>query len=160
MKKKGFLIAAIVCVCVALLAGTGVGGALLWRAMGIARYSRALEANWNVELPRAALLREEYAADTGASFHGDGTRYNVFSYRYEDSIDLMFAWGSGGHETLYHDSLADAADEWLDALGVPAAHRPDAQNCSHWYKTKRDNSELLFFWDAERDLLYVLQHLL
>ena len=63
----------------------------IYRAI-IPSYSSVLEANWGIELPTKALCKEVYEADTGPSFHGDGVRYHVFSYRYEDYIDLMFEW--------------------------------------------------------------------
>ena len=72
----------------------------------------------------------------------------------------MFAWASVDRETIYYDSLTQAAETWLDEIEVPAEYRPDYDNCSNWYRAKEDNSEILFFWDAERNLLYCLESFL
>ena len=55
-------------------------------------YASTIKSNWDISLPIKAVLTETYEKDSGASFHGDGVRYHVFSYKYEDYIDLMFAW--------------------------------------------------------------------
>ena len=54
-------------------------------------YASTIKSNWDVSLPIKAVLTETYEKDSGASFHGDGVRYHIFSYKYEDYIDLMFS---------------------------------------------------------------------
>ena len=124
-------------------------------------YSSVLEANWGIELPIKALCKEVYEADTGPSFHGDGVRYHVFSYRYEDYIDLMFAWsGNLENETLFYRSYSEASDIWLDELDIPEEQYPDYDDCFCWYKSAHDNSEILIFWNPEINQIYILESLI
>ena len=120
-----------------------------------------LEANWGFELPVKALCKEVYSEDTGPSFHGDGIRYHVFSYRYEDYIDLMFAWsGNLENRTLFYQSYSDAADMWLGELGIPQKQYPDYDACFCWYKNERDNSEIIIFWNPEINRLYIVENII
>ena len=121
-------------------------------------YSVAIEANWGISLPYKALCSQVYAKDSGPSFLGDGVRYHVFEYKYEDYIDLMFAWSAAEHETLHYASVSEAADTWLDEIEVPDDMRPDYDACGSWHRSKEDNSEIIFFWDSERNLLHVVEN--
>ena len=124
-------------------------------------YASVLQANWGVELPLKALCKEVYKADTGPSFHGDGIRYHVFSYRYEDYIDLMFAWsGNLENETLFYQSYSEASDIWLDELDIPMEQYPDYDICFCWYKSEHDNSEILIFWNPEINRLYIVENII
>lgn len=124
-------------------------------------YSSVLEANWGIELPIKALCKEVYEADTGPSFHGDGIRYHVFSYRYEDYIDLMFAWsGNLENETLFYQSYSEASDIWLDELDIPMEQYPDYDACFYWYKSEHDNSEIIIFWDPEINRIYIVENII
>ena len=124
-------------------------------------YASVLEANWGVELPLKALCKEVYKADTGPSFHGDGIRYHVFSYRYEDYIDLMFAWsGNLENETLFYQSYSEASDIWLDELDIPMEQYPDYNACFCWYKSEHDNSEIIIFWNPEINRLYIVENII
>jgi len=121
-------------------------------------YSSTLEANWGISLPRRARLTEIYQKDSGASFHGDGVRYHVFSYKYEDYIDLMFAWPPNKNPTNYYATTSEASEAWLDEIAVPAEERPDYSKCSSWHKSQEDNSEIIFFWDSEQNRLYIVEN--
>ena len=124
-------------------------------------YASVLQANWGVELPIKALCKEVYKADTGPSFHGDGIRYHVFSYRYEDYIDLMFAWsGNLENETLFYQSYSEASDIWLDELDIPMEQYPDYDACFCWYKSEHDNSEIIVFWNPEINRLYIVENII
>lgn len=124
-------------------------------------YSSVLEANWGFELPVKALCKEVYSEDTGPSFHGDGIRYHVFSYRYEDYIDLMFAWsGNLENRTLFYQSYSDAADMWLGELGIPQEQYPDYDACFCWYKNAHDNSEIIVYWNSEINRLYMVENII
>lgn len=149
MKKKGIILSLAACILI-------IGGCIGWRIF--TDYSRVLNANWGISLPYKALCSEVYAKDSGASFHGDGIRYHVFSYKYEDYIDLMFAWSSNNnHKTLFHDSYSETAEEWLDELNVPDEWRPDYEKCYYWYKAQEDNSQLIIFWDNDANQLYIAE---
>ena len=124
-------------------------------------YASVLQANWGVELPIKALCKEVYKADTGPSFHGDGIRYHVFTYRYEDYIDLMFAWsGNLENETLFYQSYSEASDIWLDELDIPMEQYPDYDACFCWYKSEHDNSEIIIFWNPEINRLYIVENII
>lgn len=151
MKRKHILLTGLVCLL--LLAGF-IGWQLL------SSYTLAIRLNWGISIPFLARTAPYYEKDSGPSFLGDGIRYHVFSYRYEDFIDQMFAWGNVDRETIYYDSLTQAAEAWLDEIEVPAEYRPDYDSCSNWYRAKDDNSEIIFFWDAELNLLYCLESIL
>ena len=121
-------------------------------------YSATLKANWDILLPWQARLTEIYEQDSGPSFHGDGVRYHVFSYKYEDFIDLMFAWPPTEYPTNYYATTSEAAEVWLDEINVPAEQRPAYSACCSWHKSKEDNSEIIFFWDSERNHLYIVEN--
>lgn len=123
-------------------------------------YSSVLEANWDISLPWKARISEIYQKDSGASFLGDGVRYHVFSYKHEDYINRMFSWSPVEFDTnFFYPTISDATEEWLDEIDVPADKRPDYTNCFSWYKSdQRDNSEVVFFWDAELKYLYVIEY--
>lgn len=150
MKKKRVTLIILVLVLAA--------AAIIWQL--VPSYSSVLEANWGFELPVKALCRQVYEADTGASFHGDGVRYHVFSYRYEDYIELMFAWRHMESATLYYGSYSEAANQWLAELDVPQGQCPNFEDCFYWYKSENNNSEILVFWDPSGNKLYIVENLL
>ena len=98
MKERKWLIAVVVLLVLAVI---GVSKLL-------PSYSSTLEATWGISLPWKARLTEIYQQDSGASFHGDGVRYHVFSYKYEDYIDLMFAWPPTEYPTNYYATTSEA----------------------------------------------------
>lgn len=151
MKKKRILLA----IFVALISIWAIYQSI------VPSYSSVLEANWGIELPMKALCKEVYRKDTGPSFHGDGIRYHVFSYRYEDYIDLMFAWsGNMENKTLFYQSYPEAADIWLGELDIPQEQYPDYDACFCWYKNAHDNSEMIIFWNPEINRLYVVENII
>ena len=121
-------------------------------------YAYAIKSNWDISLPVKAMLTEIYENDSGSSFHGDGVRYHVFSYKYEDYINLMFAWTPNEHKTNYYKTTGEAADAWLDKIDVPLEKRPDYSNCCSWTKAQDDNSEIIFLWDNELNMLYIIEN--
>ena len=151
MKKKRILLVVLV---------TLISVRTIYKSI-VPSYASVLEANWGVELPIKALCKEVYKADTGPSFHGDGIRYHVFSYRYEDYIDLMFAWsGNLENKTLFYRSYSEASDIWLDELDIPEEQYPDYDACFCWYKSEHDNSEILIFWNPEINRLYIVENII
>ena len=151
MKKKRILLVVLV---------TLISVRTIYKSI-VPSYASVLVANWGVELPIKALCKEVYKADTGPSFHGDGIRYHVFSYRYEDYIDLMFAWsGNLENETLFYQSYSEASDIWLDELDIPMEQYPDYDICFCWYKSEHDNSEILIFWNPEINRLYIVENII
>ena len=145
----------MLCVAAALCIGAFIGVRTI-----IPSYSSVMKKNWGISLPTKALCKEIYEKDTGASFHGDGIRYHVFSYEYEDYIDLMFAWRHQEDATIFHASYSEAAEEWLEEISVPEEYYPDYEKCLYWYKAQDDNSELVIFWSTEENRLYILESFL
>lgn len=148
MKKKYII---IICVILAIVLVFGIA----WNVMS--DYSRTLKANWGFELPFFSRYTEVYEKDSGSSFNGDGIRFHVFSYKYEDYIDLMFTWRHMEDVTIFGESYSEAAAEWLAEIDVESEWHPDYENCLYWYRSQEDNSQLLIFWDREQNLLYVLE---
>ena len=148
MKKRALTIAVILIVIL-----TGIGILKLFPS-----YASTIKSNWDISLPIKAVLTETYEKDSGASFHGDGVRYHVFSYKYEDYIDLMFAWTPNEHKTNFYPTTREAAEAWLDEIDVPADERPDYSKCYSWSKSQDDNSEIIFLCDNELNKLYIVEN--
>ena len=148
MKKRALAISAILTVML-----TGIGILKLFPS-----YASIIKSNWDISLPIKAVLTETYEKDSGASFHGDGVRYHVFSYKYEDYIDLMFAWTPNEHKTNFYPTSREAAEAWLDEIDVPADERPDYSKCYSWSKSQNDNSEIIFLCDNELNKLYIIEN--
>lgn len=128
---------------------------LIWKMLF--SYSNVLKDNWGISLPFKSKYKEIYQKDSGTSFNGDGIRYHIFSYEYEDYIDLMFAWDGTDNKTIFHSSYREAANEWLKEIEVPEKYHPNYDNCSYKYKSQKDNSELIIFWDDEKNEIYILE---
>lgn len=148
MKKRALTIAVILIVIL-----TGIGILKLFPS-----YASTIKSNWDISLPIKAVLTETYEKDSGASFHGDGVRYHVFSYKYEDYIDLMFAWTPNEHKTNFYPTTREATEAWLDEIDVPADERPDYSKCYSWSKSQDDNSEIIFLCDNELNKLYIVEN--
>ena len=148
MKKRALTIAVILIVIL-----TGIGMLKLFPS-----YASTIKSNWDISLPIKAVLTETYEKDSGASFHGDGVRYHVFSYKYEDYIDLMFAWTPNEHKTNFYLTTREATEAWLDEIDVPADERPDYSKCCSWSKSQDDNSEIIIFWDNELNKLFIVEN--
>lgn len=133
-------------------------------------YASVLEANWSVELPIKAFCKEVYEADTGPSFHGDGIRYHVFSYKNVSPIEDMVTWSDVNGNTLawsqtedeekIYQTYSEASDIWLDELDIPEEQYPDYEDCFCWYINSHDNSEILVFWNPEVKRLYIVENII
>ena len=148
MKKRALTIAVILIV---ILTGIGI-------LKFFTSYASTIKSNWDISLPIKAVLTETYEKDSGASFHGDGVRYHVFSYKYEDYIDLMFAWTPNEHKTNFYPTTREATEAWLDEIDVPADERPDYSKCCSWSKSQDDNSEIIFLCDNELNKIYIVEN--
>ena len=120
-------------------------------------YSFVIKSNWDITLPIKAVLTEIYEKDSETSFRGDGVRYHIFSYKYEDYIDLMFAWSPNEHKTSHYPTAREASEAWLNEIDVPEDIRPNYSDCASWVKSQNDNSEIIFFWDSDLNRLYILE---
>ena len=160
MKKKKILLM-IVVVLVSIW--------MIYRAI-VPSYSSVLEANWGIKLPINAFCKEVFEADTGPSFHGDGIRYHVFSYKNSAAIEQMLPWSDKDGNTLAwsqiqgeekrYQTYYEAADLWLDELEIPQEQYPDYDACFCWYKNAHDNSEIIVFWNPEINRLYIVENII
>ncbi len=123
-------------------------------------YSYVLEINWGISIPQESHYSEIYSQDSGSGFHGDGNRYHIFICRDIEPISEMFEWQPAEHETIFHDSYSDAAEEWLDEINVPLQERPDYENCLYWYQSQNDNSEIIILLDKDVSKMYVIESFL
>lgn len=134
-----------------------IGGAIRLSNEG---YSRVLNTNWGITLPSDAHCLEIYESDTGVSFNGDGLRYHVFSYENSSSIEHLLEWSEDDRSTIFYSTQIEAAKNWLMDLNVPDEWKPDYENSRYYYCSHSDNSELIIFWNAENELLHVVESFL
>lgn len=146
MNRKLLMASVILAILLAVIAAT----LALW---GKSDYNSVLQANWDISLPKAAKYDLIYTKDSGASFHGDGERFHIFTYLNQSPIEEMFQWKA---EEDY-SSYSDAVDEWLDSIEVPYEHRPDYADCLYWHNKKSDGSEIIILWDQQQELIYVAE---
>lgn len=150
MKKKKIILIVVICI-----------GFFCYKISRLLpSYSNVLEANWGVNLPTKAICSEVYQKDSGTSFHGDGVRYHVFSYKYEDYVEPMFAWSPVEYETLFYSSFSEASEIWLNEIEVPEHERPSYTECFTWHCSKEDNSEIIFYWNADLNRIYIIENLI
>lgn len=123
-------------------------------------YSTTLNANWGFALPSKSHYAEVYSKDSGASFHGDGIRYHVFSYKDGEPIREMLDWSDVEGETIFCFSYKEAATEWLERIEVPTEKLPNYSQCLCWYASQRDNSEILVMWDSSKNRVYIAESFL
>lgn len=126
----------------------------------IRSYPAVIRANWDLNIPISSRYSLEYYSDSGPSFHGDGERFCVLSYKREAPIENMVKWADTEGQTRHNRSYIEAVSEWLDKIEVPKELRPDYDSCLYWYNTKSDSSEIIIFWDKEAQLLYVAERFL
>lgn len=123
-------------------------------------YSTTLNANWDIELPAASRYSEQYSQTTGESFHGDGLRYHIFSYRNAEPIAEMCTWDTESGSTIFEQTYEEAVTEWLGRLGVPDEYLPDCSNCVFWYASRADHSEIVIMWNSTESKLYIAESFL
>ncbi|MCD7847394.1 MAG: hypothetical protein LUG49_05135 [Oscillospiraceae bacterium] len=113
-------------------------------------YCDVIENNWGIVIPTDKGYSEEVSADSGASFHGDGTRYHVMYFDDAERISVLLGWSDGIPE-----SVVDYSEQLLDELDIN--YRPDYESCVFYTQTKSDGSVILIFWDESRQEMYVLE---
>lgn len=134
-----------------------VGALFTWKSLS--DYSRVLKTNWDITLPQGSRYSEIYGKSAD-SFHGDGIRYHVFTYKNAEPIDQMFVWQTEEQKTNYCDSYSEAVNKWLNELSIPAKERPNYAECVYWYQSKNDGSEIIILWDKSQDRLYIVESFL
>lgn len=132
--------------------------AVLFVAGGCGSYATVMHTNWQISLPDSCEFI--YETDSGASFHGDGLRYHVCSCTDSDEINAIFEWSEAQQETIFYNSRLEAAQEYLDELGVTEDLRGDFSVCLSAYDSQEDNSELFIFYDDAGGLLYIIESFL
>ena len=150
-KKKIVLIVIFIIVVFSLL------GIIIYN--NLSNYSNVLKANWNVELPKNS-IKEIYSANSDSSFHGDGIRYHIFSYKNENKIEELFNWSIEEKETIFYSSYSESVNNWLNKIKVSQENYPDYSNCKYWYKKQDDNSEIIILWNSKENKLYIVESFL
>ena len=148
-RKRFFLSIAVICIivlCAALL--------LLWKHL--ANYNTVLEANWEISIPAKAHYSEIYS-NSSSSFHGDGIRYHVFSYKDDSYVGEMLDWESDEKETFFYDNYSDTVNIWLDEINVSSKYRPNYSDCLFWYSSQDDYSEIIILWNKRKNAIYVAE---
>lgn len=130
----------------------------MWKHL--TNYNTTLEVNWEISIPSKASYSEIYSKDSGPSFHGDGIRYHIFSYKDHSYVKEMLEWKSDEKDTIYYDNYSNTVNVWLDTIDVPSEYRPDYSECMFWYDSQDDNSEIIILWDKENSYLYVVESFL
>lgn len=151
MNKRKIAVISMVAVIVIIV----IGLALAWKHYS--DYSTTIKANWGFGLPSKAHYSEVYSKDSGASFHGDGIRYHIFSYKEEKPIAEMFDWSDEEEKTIFNSSYQEAITEWLNSIAVPSEEVPDYAKCLYWYEAQDDKSEIIVLWDASSKRIYVVE---
>ena len=125
----------------------------------LSNYSNVLKINWNIELPKNT-IKEIYSANSDSSFHGDGIRYHIFSYKNENKIEELFNWSIEEKETIFYSSYSESVNNWLNNIKVSKENYPNYSNCKYWYDKQDDNSEIIILWDSKENKLYVVESFL
>ena len=144
--KRGIIVIVMMLAAAVFFGGCG---------MSALSFGAALKANWGITLPSAAGSEEVYSMESDASFHGDGIRYHVLSYKDEDSIEMMLKWDD--EDGTAH---SENCESWLDRIEVPADMRPVYEGSLSWYKKQTDNSEIVVLLDKEQERLYITESFL
>lgn len=154
MKSKKQILP-IVLVCIIVLS---VAMLLMWKHL--TNYNITLEVNWQISIPSKARYSETYSKDSGSSFHGDGIRYHIFSYKDHSYVGEMLEWESDEKETIFYSNYSNTVNVWLDTIDVPSEYRPDYSECLFWYNSQDDNSEIIILWDRGNRTIYVVESFL
>lgn len=153
MSKKNMiaLIAGLTVLAVALIGATCVT-VQVWKHFS--DYSTALKANWGFSLPSDAQYSEVYSKDEGSSFHGDGIRYHIFTYREPGPIREMLPWQTEA------SAYSEAVNTWLEEIAVPSEQLPPLAQCRFWHASQEDGSEIIVLWDENGEKLYIAESFL
>ncbi|MCC8131545.1 MAG: hypothetical protein LUC38_02395 [Oscillospiraceae bacterium] len=119
-------------------------------------YCDVIENNWGIVIPTDRAYSEEFSADSGASFHGDGTRYHVMYFDDAERISVLLGWSDDIPE-----SVVDYSEQLLDELEIDNSyHRPNYESCVYYMQSKDDGSVIMIFWDENRQEMYVVEEFL
>ncbi|MBU5676866.1 hypothetical protein KQI88_10595 [Alkaliphilus sp. MSJ-5] len=116
-------------------------------------YSESIEINWGISLPKG--YEELFSVDSGASFHGDGDRYHVFSYKEELKQSEIEKFSS--EKNPY---VEDEVEKILNSLQVSNEQKPDFSKEYYWYRKNGDNdsrNKLYLIYFNEDNILHVIE---
>ena len=151
MKKKKIVLVLMV---IAIIIVFSLLGLIAYN--NLSSYSNVLKANWDIKLPKT-LVKEIFNARESQSFHGDGIRYHIFSYKEEDEneINKLFDWTTEEKETIYYSSYRESVNNWLSKIKVSKENYPNYSDCKFWYNSHYDSSEICCYLELERkELVY------
>lgn len=116
-------------------------------------YNKVLETNWGILLPKG--YGELSSIDSGASFHGDGYRYHVFSYKEELSQNEIEKFSSEKNVNVEKE-----VENILISLKVSKENRPDFSEEYYWYKkndTKDSRNNLYLIYFTQDKMLHIIE---
>lgn len=148
MKKMKIIIGVVVLIIVVEIA-------MIWHRRS--DYNFIMTFNWGIALPYKSHYTETYEADSGPSFHGDGTRYHVYYCENAEAIDNWQLWRAES-KSIHYESYSIAVSKWLDEIDVPSEKRPEYSECVFWYNAHMDTSEIIVLWNRTEKTVYVVEH--
>ena len=118
---------------------------------------RIFKENWGIELPKG--MKEVFQAKTDMGFHGDVTRYTVFSVEETNTffdefnntknlnIEESFCKYLNGEGILYSS----------DILEIPSQQLPNWEHSYTWKYIEKDNDCMYMIFDKETKQLFILE---
>ncbi len=156
MKKKKIVLVLMV---IAIIIVFSLLGLIAYN--NLSNYSNVLKVNWDIKLPKT-LVKEIFNAREGQSFHGDGIRYHIFSYKEENENEIkkLFDWTTEEKETIYYSSYRESVNNWLSKIKVSKENYPNYSDCKFWYNSHYDSSEIVVIWNWKENRLYIVESFL
>ena len=142
-KKKAIIICCVVIVAlVAISAGLYIAGNVYYSS------ERIYELTWNIELPDD--MKKEFEEKADNSFHGDGTRYTVYSVKEVEQFLSDF-------KTEKDSAIESTVSEYLNAINITSEHQPDWSHNYAWKHIEEYKNHLYMLYDLQTNELFVLQ---
>lgn len=148
-KREKFLIGLVILTIVV----TGI----MYYVMFGAKYYQ-YKASWGIHLPES--LEEVYSVKSKKDEFGDYNTYHIFKYENEDDVKKIVNWTAMDSETIQYKSYKEAANEWLNVLGVEEQNRPTFINVEYWYKNDAKSDEIIMIKDSKNKKIYLLEYFL
>ena len=137
-------------VCGIVLAVCLIIGFIYVQFDSLTSYARVVEANWNIRLPFEC--EDVYGVDEGASFHGDGFRYNVLGC--DEAVKMPDV------EVLPISTMPEdykyKIKEIVENLKVPDEYLPQDIE-SFFYETEDEVDEIFILINADKTRIYVVE---
>ena len=133
----------------------------LWSSFN--SYTRTVKANWGIDLPQSGA--NEIFGYSEPSFHGDGIRYHVIDYPWENGSKKTEKTASQ-LESIFSDakqpteSQIAKVEQLMRGIDTEEDLIPDWSMCSLLYQRQGDGSELFLFFSSEEMTIYIVENFL